>query len=291
MQQQDPGSVLVISSHVVRGAVGNRAAVFALETLGHTVWALPTIILPWHPGHGPSVRIALEAGDFASAAADLARSPHTGELKAALTGYFASADQVRATRDLLVELKSRNPDLVYLCDPVIGDKNGLYVSVAIAEAIGECLLPLADIATPNRFELAWYAKAELDSNQAIAAAALALGPKSVLVTSAIAMMAKSTGNLWVTGHEIVLAEHRLVDNPPNGLGDLLAALFLSRLVRGENAEKALQSATSSVFEILVRSVKRNADELNLPGEASSLATPMAMVQMRKLMHPGRGRKA
>ncbi len=45
-------SILVISSHVVRGGVGNRAAVFALETLGHPVWALPTVILPWHPGHG-----------------------------------------------------------------------------------------------------------------------------------------------------------------------------------------------------------------------------------------------
>jgi pyridoxine kinase len=44
-------SVIVISSHVVRGSVGNRAAVFALETLGFPVWAVPTVVLPWHPGH------------------------------------------------------------------------------------------------------------------------------------------------------------------------------------------------------------------------------------------------
>jgi pyridoxine kinase len=50
-------AVIVISSHVVRGSVGNRAAVFALETLGHPVWAVPTVILPWHPGHGPAKRI------------------------------------------------------------------------------------------------------------------------------------------------------------------------------------------------------------------------------------------
>jgi pyridoxine kinase len=37
-------SVIVISSHVVRGSVGNRAAVFALETLGFPVWAVPTVI-------------------------------------------------------------------------------------------------------------------------------------------------------------------------------------------------------------------------------------------------------
>jgi pyridoxine kinase len=50
-------AVIVISSHVVRGSVGNRAAVFALETLGYPVWALPTVILPWHPGHSRATRI------------------------------------------------------------------------------------------------------------------------------------------------------------------------------------------------------------------------------------------
>ncbi|MGO8536034.1 pyridoxal kinase, partial [Rhizobium ruizarguesonis] len=49
MSENAAGAVIVISSHVVRGSVGNRAAFFALETLGHPVWALPTIERPW-PG-------------------------------------------------------------------------------------------------------------------------------------------------------------------------------------------------------------------------------------------------
>ena len=52
-----PRAVIVVSSHVARGSVGNRAAVFALETLGHPVWAVPTVLLPWHPGHGRATRI------------------------------------------------------------------------------------------------------------------------------------------------------------------------------------------------------------------------------------------
>jgi pyridoxine kinase len=50
-------AVVVISSHVARGTVGNRAIVFALEALGFPVWAVPTVMLPWHPGHGPAPRI------------------------------------------------------------------------------------------------------------------------------------------------------------------------------------------------------------------------------------------
>jgi len=41
-----PRAVIVISSHVARGSVGNRAAVFALETLGFPVWAVPITSLP-----------------------------------------------------------------------------------------------------------------------------------------------------------------------------------------------------------------------------------------------------
>ena len=61
-----PRAVIVVSSHVVRGSVGNRAAVFALETLGFPVWAVPTVILPWHPGHSRATRIVPPSDAFAA---------------------------------------------------------------------------------------------------------------------------------------------------------------------------------------------------------------------------------
>src|SRR5690606_18726058 len=89
-------AVIVISSHVVRGTVGNRAAVFALETLGHPVWALPTVILPWHPGHGRATRVPISAEDFDAIISDLIRAPWRGEVKAVLSGYLGSAAQARS---------------------------------------------------------------------------------------------------------------------------------------------------------------------------------------------------
>jgi pyridoxine kinase len=88
----------------------------------------------------------------------------------------------------------------------------------------------------------------------------------------------------------LLAEHRSIENAPNGLGDLLAALFLSRLLSGLDEERALQLTTASVYEVLARAVKRGSDELTLAADASSLSTPMAMVQLRHLMHPAQRRK-
>ncbi|MBY3236299.1 pyridoxal kinase PdxY [Rhizobium laguerreae] len=290
MSENAAGAVIVISSHVVRGSVGNRAAVFALETLGHPVWALPTIVLPWHPGHGRSTRLTFAETDFDAAIDDLIRAPWSGEVKAVLSGYFGNAAQARSVARLIGALRQNNPELLYVCDPVMGDLGGLYVPEATAEAIRDHLIPLASLATPNRYELAWLSGAALEDNSAIMEAALALGPSRMLVTSAVPMMAGGTGNLYLSGRHALLAEHRVVENPPNGLGDLIAAVFLSRLLSGIEDEKALQLATASVFEVLARAVKRGSNELMLASDASSLSTPMAMVQMRRLVHPAQRRK-
>lgn len=288
--KNDQSAVIVISSHVIRGSVGNRAAVFALETMGVPVWAMPTVLLPWHPGHGPSTRMVTPPDIFEQMIDDLIRSPWTGEVKAVLTGYFGHPDQPAAVARLVNSLRQKNPDLFYTCDPVIGDRGGLYVPQATAEAVRDHLLPLASLATPNRYELAWFAEADLDTNSAIMDAAIALGPSRMLVTSAVPMMAGGTGNLYISGNTALLAEHRLIDNAPNGLGDLLSAIFLARLLSGMSEEKALQLATASVFEILARTAKRGSDELGLETDSASLSAPMAMVQMRHLMHPSRAKR-
>ncbi len=291
MSEPASGAVIVISSHVIRGSVGNRAAVFALETLGYPVWAVPTVILPWHPGHGPSTRITMSEDDFNSLIDDLIRAPWTGEVRAVLSGYLGAAYQAEGVARLVEALRQKNPDLFYACDPIMGDAGGLYVPEATAIAMRDRLLPLASLATPNRFELCWLCGVPLETNAAILEAALSLGPPRMLVTSAIPMMHGSTGNLYLSGNHALLAEHRLIDNPPNGTGDLLAALFVARLLEGLKEERALQLATASVFEIIARTGKRGADELTLERDASSLATPMAMVQMRRLMHPSQKRRS
>lgn len=285
MAEQSQGAVIVISSHVVRGSVGNRAAVFALESLGFPVWALPTVVLPWHPGHGPSTRLTFAEDDFDRAIDDLIRAPWLSEVKAVLTGYFGNAAQPRSVARLVKALRERDDNLLYVCDPVMGDVGGLYIREETAAAIRDCLIPLASVATPNRYELEWLVGSPLATNTEIMEAALSLGPARMLVTSAEPMMAGGTGNLFLSGRHALLAEHRLIDNPPNGLGDLTSAVFLARLLSGMSDERALQLATASVFEVLARTAKRGGDELTLESDAASLSTPMALVQMRRLMHP------
>jgi len=267
--------------------------VFALERLGYPAWFVPTVTLPWHPGHGKASRIVAEADDFAALMNDLKDSAWISELGAVITGYLGAAHQAAPIAKLIKKIKKKNPGLLYCCDPVIGDQNGLYVSLPVAEAIRDHLLPLADLITPNRFEFDWLTGKPHASNEDIVETAKALRHSLVAVTSAFAMMKQAQGTLLYerVGDRAFLAEHRAFDHVPNGPGDLFSGLLVARLMQELAVEKALESATAGVFDILTQTVKAGADELLLIEEQSRLERPMAMVTLRRVGAPAIPRKS
>lgn len=275
-------SVLVISSHVIRGSVGTRVTVNALEHMGYPVWDMLTVSMTWQPRHGSSHRLVISPDDFKAWADDILRSPWRGEIAAVMTGYFGNADQVSIAADLIEQLKENNPNLIYFCDPVLGDESGLYVGEDIAKNIVKYLLPPADILKPNRSELEWIVGEKLQDNHAIIAAIREVRCKTTLVTSAWPLLKNSTGNLLVYGKSILLAEHPSVKNPVNGLGDMTGALFLARLLDGDSEENALNFATGSVYALLAETTKNNGYELMLESGVNNPSPATDRVTLRFL---------
>lgn len=279
--------VLVITSQVVRGGISGRGLTFALERIGHDVWFLPTILLPWHPGQGKGKRIVAPAADFAAIVEDLASSPKLAEVGAVISGYLGDPDQAGPIASLIKAVKTHTPDAPYLCDPVMGDQHdgsgNLYVPTATAEAIRDQLVPLADVVTPNAFELGWLTDHQIDSEMQALAAARSLGNERVLVTSSPALRRNAIANLLAGPRGAVAAEHAAIANPPHGTGDLIAGLFLSNLLAGQNDEEALKRASASVFELVARSVRKGADELLFAEEQNSVVKAMALVTSRRVL--------
>lgn len=275
-------AVIVITSLVARGGVGLRAAAFALERLGFPVWQVPTVFLPWHTGHGRSTRIVPPAEQFAAALGELAASRHLGEVGAIISGYLGEASQAGPIAALVAALKARRPDALYVCDPVAGDEGGLYVPDDTAAALRDVLLPIADVATPNRFELSWATGQVLDTPAAALAAARQLAPPTVLVTSAPALMRGSTALMLCTPQETLVAEHPLFPEAPSGTGDLASALLTAQLISGVPPEAALRRVAATLFELVARSSKAGSDELVIAAEQDSLVRPMAHVAMRRM---------
>ena len=283
-------AVIVISSHVVRGTVGNRAAAFALEVLGFPVWTVPTVTLPWHPGQGLAGRITPSAEDFAALMQDLAKSPWLDEVGAVLSGYLGGVDQVAAVSTLVDTIKSNNENALYVLDPVMGDAPNqtdgrLYVPEQQARQIREHLLKRADMVTPNPFELGFLAGRETpDTIDDIFDAAMALDMKSVLATSAPAMIDGHIGNLLVQqSGSAHLAEHRFAQGPPNGLGDLAAALMLGNVLDGNNPVDALCKTSASLYEVMMTASRARSNELLLEASIGSLINPTTRINGRALV--------
>lgn len=260
--------VLCLSSHVVRGSVGLAATVPALQSLGHEVWALPTVTLAARPGLGkaaaaPGGRRPTDAAELAGILDALERDGCWSLLDAVLTGYFASPETAAAAARAIARIKARNPRVRILVDPVIGDSGRLYVPAETASAIRDELLPLADIATPNRFELQWLSgTSAFESRDAIVAAARALGPSLVVVTSAMEREPDvSTLLVAPDGVARELSAPR-VAGIPNGSGDLLDGLLLGNMLAGLGDEDALASALAVLAKVLEASAGRDVLQLS-----------------------------
>lgn len=275
-------TVLAISSQVAYGPVGNSAAVPAMQSLGITALAVPTVLMSNHPGHGGAVRLPIDAGFLSAAIERMASAGWLDQLDAVLTGYFTDAAQVEAVGQALAKLKSGRPNVLYLCDPVLGDDHtGLYVAQTVATAIASRLVPLADVIAPNRFELAWLSGREVNDAQQAAAAARGLA-STTLATSIpagggrLATMLIDSGGSW----QVETPRRQRV---PQGTGDLLAGLFLAHLSLGRSGRHALAASVGAVEAIL--DVSEVSDTLDLAAGLAGI-TAVRPLPVRRL---GNGR--
>jgi pyridoxine kinase len=252
--------VLAISSHVVRGAVGLAATVSALQHSGHEVWALPTVLLASRPGLGQLARQDLSGQELSRMLSALEADGCWPSLDAVLTGYFPSPECVGAAARAIAAIKAAKPGIPVLVDPVIGDAGRLYIAEATAQAIRDLLLPLATIATPNLFELAWLTGTSPQSIEDVAHAARRLGPSTVIVTSASETDSTVTTLLAAHGGKVVRETPRRA-GIPNGAGDLFAGLFLGNLLSGHSPATALDASLFALDQVLAVSAGRDVLQL------------------------------
>jgi len=271
-------NVLSLQSAVAYGHVGNSAAVFPLQRLGFEVWPVNTVQFSNHPGHGAWGGDVLPADHVARVVAGLVSAGMLSGCDAVLSGYLGDPGSGEAVLAAVGAVKAANPKALYLCDPVIGDSDkGVYVREGIAAFFVERALPVADIITPNRFELELLSGQGAATPSDAAAAARSLiergGPATVVVTGleangGVASLAVTAEGAWVVRTPL------LPFKPPlHGAGDCLAALFLGHLLRGEAAPEALSLAISSLWGVLDKTHALGRGELALVDAQEEIASP------------------
>ena len=258
LTRKDRPRVLVISSLVSGSRVGGGLTAAVLEARGVRADLVPTVIMGRHPGLGAPGGGPIAADWIASALAAMVEQGIVETADAIFTGYFREPDQVEAVARFVAAAKARRPDLTVMVDPILGDgsdasgEGRLYIAEATAAAIRDRLVPLADIITPNRFELAWLA-GERDwrlPDAEAAERALGLAP-AALVTSSAAEPGR-IGALAVGPDSAFRVETARAERAPNGTGDFFAAWALAEHLDGRGWTEAAASAAAMTALLVER---------------------------------------
>ena len=269
-------AVLSVQSRVAYGHVGNAASVFPLQRLGIEAWALDTVAFSNHTGHGRWRGAAVAAAQIAELFEGIAALGVLPQIDAVLSGYLGDTATGPVLLDIVARVREANPRALFCVDPVIGDVDtGSYVTPGIAEFFRDRALALADIATPNLFELEYLTGTRIASLTEAAEAAEMLrarGPEIVLLTSLalepgrLTMLAQGPDSAWAveTPHLPVVL---------NGCGDVTAALFLARLLRGESLPQALANMAGAIFAVIETTARLGRYELALVAAQDELAAP------------------
>lgn len=280
-----PVKILSIQSSVAYGHVGNSAAVFPLQRLGHEVWPVSTVVFSNHTGYGAWRGPLLAPDDVAAVVTGIAERGVLGSCDAVLSGYQGGAGIASVILDAVEQVKAANPAATYTCDPVMGNAtSGCFVDPAIPPIIRELVVPRADIITPNQFELGFLtdtSPVSLASTLESADLALAMGPSTVLVTSVL-FTEGSIGMLAVDGDGAWLVETPRLPMKANGSGDITAALFTAHLHETGSAASALARTASSVFAVLKATLESGERELRLIAAQDAIAHPECEFEVRQV---------
>lgn len=267
--------ILAISSQVAYGHVGLSAVVPALQALGHEVVVVPTVVLSNHYGYETVGGVDIDPGAMASILAALQSNGWLEGLDALITGYMPTVQHVDVVARGLARLADEMPELIYLCDPVIGDDpDGLFVEEEVAAAIRDQLVPLADIVTPNRMELAWLTGQPVVDCVSADAACDLLGGDLVVAATSIPAGTGQLANLLSTEDEACYATTARRGGVPHGTGDLFAALLLGHMLNGADDREALARAAAGVGTVIAASI--GAAELKLMDTIDSAASAPAL---------------
>jgi len=278
-------TVLSIQSWVACGNVGNTAALFPLQRLGFETWSLNTVAFSNHTGYGKWRGAAVPAGEIATLFEGIAELGILSRCDAVLSGYLGEAEAGPVLLDIVGRIKAANPKALFACDPVMGDIGpGWYVRAGLPEFYRNQAVRLADIVTPNRFELEWLIGSGIGTVAEAGAAAATLrsqGPSIVLVTSLelgadrVAVVAAGPDGTWAV-------ETPRLPIEATGCGDAVAALFLGWLLKGKKLPDALAAAIAAIYGVIEATTRSADGELALIAAQDELVSPSRAISPQQL---------
>uniref|UniRef100_A0A671SLV5 Pyridoxal kinase n=2 Tax=Sinocyclocheilus anshuiensis TaxID=1608454 RepID=A0A671SLV5_9TELE len=260
--------VLSVQSHVVRGYVGNKSASFPLQVLGFEVETINSVQFSNHTGYEHWKGQVLTADELQLLYEGI-KLNNVNQYDYVLTGYTRDDSFLDMVVDIVQELKRANPNLVYVCDPVLGDNGAMYVPENLLPIYRDKVVPAADIITPNQFEaeLLLEQKPKLSVVFQVMNLLHSMGPDTVVITSselpsplgdqylvALGSQKRVTEDGTMVTQQIRMDIPR-VDAVFVGTGDLFAAMLLAWThLHPNDLKMACEKTVSVIYHVIKRTI-------------------------------------
>ncbi|KAI9476575.1 MAG: pyridoxal kinase [Benjaminiella poitrasii] len=172
---------------------------------------------------------------------------------------------------MIEKLKRKNPNLIYVCDTVMGDCGSLYVSPEIIP-LYKNIMKSADVVTPNQFESEILSEMTITSLKDACQVAKKLhtfGPPNVVITTLslplkyvpadVHLETSSDNSLYCFTSQLFPEDGRvdqyLISFPTyegyfTGTGDLFSSLVVARLQEAINKNKSSPSLIDAVYRVV-----------------------------------------
>lgn len=259
MESSKPLRVLSIQSHVVHGNVGNKSATFPLQVLGFEVDAINSVQFSNHTGYEHIKGQVMDEKELSSLFEGLELNNLHSSYTHLLTGYIGNELFLRKIGDIVKKLRKVNPNLIYVCDPVMGDDGKMYVPKSLLPIYRDEIIPLADIATPNQFEVELLTETKIESEDD------AWKSLNWFHERGVSTVALSSSDLGSSDILMAYLSHKKGDSKNQykvsipklggrihftGTGDLFAALFLAHSTLDKNIGKAMEKTISTLHTVI-----------------------------------------
>jgi pyridoxine kinase len=258
-------SILSIQSHVAYGYVGNKAAVYPLQSLGFDVWPVHTVQFSNHTGYGKWQGEVFSKEHILGLVNGLFDIGQAHQCTAILTGYMGSKEICEAVKKSVEKFKNMNPSILYLCDPVIGH-SGCYVKPEVLDFFKSALS--ADILTPNQYEAEVLSGIQIKNLEDVIKASDYFHHMHIKIVVITGIKFRDDVNVYSVVSDgqkrYMVATEEYCSTPSiNGTGDLFSSTFLGIYIKSRDIALALQYAAFYVESAVKNTVKAGERELKV----------------------------
>ena len=269
-------AILSIQSHVAYGYVGNKAAVYPLQSMGYDVCPVNTVQFSNHTGYGKWQGEIFSREHIRNVIQGIVDIGVAKKCQAVLSGYMGSSEICFEVVATVEKFKALNRNLLYLCDPVIGNAS-CFVKPEVLDFFKTNLH--ADIITPNQFEAETLSGININrvaDLKKVANYFHDLGIATVVITG-LKIPELSPIHLQVFVSEgkqsfaVSTKEYQFAISP-NGTGDLFSAVFLGNYLMTRDPILALRRTVYFTDLVMLKTFTAQSRELKITGISYAITT-------------------